>query len=336
MNILSNRVRLTSAALAATMAATVVPNAVAAPAEPASPGNAASAQYCESFTGSFDWGIRESFRKYITGKIARGKVEFTTSATGTNPADNGFAFQFAPGAVTAQDDDTGTIAFQGDVTFTGHEGLLNSHIHNVRLVIDGTKVDIVADFEAAEAKEFHAGAETIQHNVVDGVIGQVTLAKPFSFTAKEANVLTGTPVVNDTNNQLFNGVYNLGDPLDPIGGSLTCVKFKEPKEEPGEGQPTKPAEPSSPATTTTSNPEPKPTTPSTAATSAPTTSSKPQTSVPTTAPNAEPKPEFRTFRDFLRDFQGNPIGAILSLLSIGGLIAILTGIGGSLLNMFKR
>ncbi|MDO4686256.1 MAG: hypothetical protein Q4A92_06870, partial [Corynebacterium sp.] len=58
--------------------------------------------------------------------------------------------------------------------------------------------------------------------------------------------------------------------------------------------------------------------------------------VPTTAPTVE-KPNFpTTFRDFLKNFAGNPITAILGLVSIGGLIAILTGIGGNLLNLFKR
>ena len=58
-------------------------------------------------------------------------------------------------------------------------------------------------------------------------------------------------------------------------------------------------------------------------------------SVPSTAPTVKDKPGYPDLRSFLRDFRGNPVRALVTLLPLGGIIALFTGIGGGLLNHFK-
>lgn len=106
MNSISKRVRLTGAALAATLATSLVP-VVAAADENQEP---ATKQFCEAYEGTFDWGLRTTFRKYVLNpRIANGAINYTTGATGNDPKVDNFAFKFTPGAVNAEDGDTGVI-----------------------------------------------------------------------------------------------------------------------------------------------------------------------------------------------------------------------------------
>lgn len=351
MNSISKRVRLTGAALAATLATSLVP-AVAAADENQEP---ATKQFCEAYEGTFDWGLRTTFRQYILNpRIANGAINHTTGATGNDPKAKNFAFKFTPGAVTAEDADTGVIALQGDIHFTGHHGTLDTKVYNVRLAVDGKNLKVLGDYDANEVEHFAPGAQANRVTRKDQLLAEVELAKPFDFTEKGAIAFSGVPDVTVENNMLFNNAYNEDDPaevLDPLGGSITCKQFPAPPAPPTtSAQPSTSAEPSTSAQPTTSAQPSTSVQPSTSAQPStsvqPTTSEqsstsqKPttsgQTSVPTTAPTAQPQPEFRTLRDFLREFRGNPIKAILSVLSIGGFIAILTGIGGNLFSLFKR
>ncbi|MBO1900638.1 HtaA domain-containing protein [Leucobacter weissii] len=90
--------------------------ATAPPAEPGSP----------TTVGSFDWGVRESFRAYVKGPIANGKITVTKPATET-----GAGYRFPQTKNTWDSASrTGSVSYAGKVNFWGHSGALDLDLAN--------------------------------------------------------------------------------------------------------------------------------------------------------------------------------------------------------------
>lgn len=117
-------------AVVAALAMTGGALAVSSPAAIAAPSDAVEA------TGSLDWGIKESFRNYIGGNIAKGTSEVSGGASVN--ADGTFHFPVATVDPAAQ-----TVSFGGVVSFSGHNGLLAVNISDIR--VDLARGFIVAD-----------------------------------------------------------------------------------------------------------------------------------------------------------------------------------------------
>ncbi|WP_353987410.1 HtaA domain-containing protein [Ruicaihuangia caeni] len=70
--------------------------------------------------GSLSWGIKASFRDYVTS-IARGAI----STSGVRTAGSSFVFAQSAGGTFDRAAATGTAAYSGTVRFTGHDGVLD-------------------------------------------------------------------------------------------------------------------------------------------------------------------------------------------------------------------
>ncbi|MBZ6132029.1 HtaA domain-containing protein [Streptomyces olivaceus] len=113
---------------------------------PSAPAEAAPAQG-EIADGTLGWGVKESFRSYVVGPIAKGAI--TVSGGATQAAGNGaFTFKDATGTY---DTDAGklTAAFQGAVNFKGHESGgtygLDLTLTNLKATLDGGTGKLSAD-----------------------------------------------------------------------------------------------------------------------------------------------------------------------------------------------
>ncbi|MEU6860559.1 HtaA domain-containing protein [Glycomyces sp. NPDC046736] len=85
--------------------------------------------------GSADWGVKQSFRDYVTGPIAHGEITVLDPAT--ENADGTYHFPDATGTFTAE---TCALdaAFAGGVNFYGHEGQLDLDVADLRVAsVDG-------------------------------------------------------------------------------------------------------------------------------------------------------------------------------------------------------
>ncbi|MGY0486862.1 HtaA domain-containing protein [Streptomyces sp. WG-D5] len=182
--------------------------------------------------GTLDWGIKESFRKYVTG-IAAGKIEATDGAT--QAAENG-AFTFGGGTGTYDTATHGTdTAFKGAVRFASTAHGFDIKVADVKVVTSGTTGHIDADVTLNGTTQNDIEFATLDLSAVkpgQGAGGAMTFKDiPATLTADGAAA--------------FNGMYKEGTALDPATLTVTAA-------------PSSP-EPSAPPTTS-----PKPTDPATA------------------------------------------------------------------------
>ena len=198
------------------------PTAPAAPALPNNSTNTAKGHVVES--GSMQWGIRDSFLRYLS-TLARGSIQVSgmekTNAGGLNWTKASGAFDPAT--------QTGQISFAGEVHITGHHGQLDSTFSNTRLVAVNGKGYLVVDAEALNLKGEH-------NTFKDLIMAEVDL----SGASYENNVFklsnAAVTVTVAGSNALFAGQYSDADkramaPLNlsvKLGEQLTDLNVSQP------------------------------------------------------------------------------------------------------------
>lgn len=90
------------------------------------------------------WGVRESFRSYITSSIANGGW---ASDNGAVFSDGEFVFDGEDGVVSVVDGAVAdaALSFAGSVNFTGHDGVLDMTVANPEIRVSGDEGTLVAD-----------------------------------------------------------------------------------------------------------------------------------------------------------------------------------------------
>lgn len=150
-----------------------------------------------------DWGVRRTFREYVTGSIAKGEWKLSEGAQ-----DGGALFRFPKGEGT-YDEKKGTLTadFAGTLRFTGEHGL-DLALSKVAVQVKDGKGTLLADVESkgdegvslkkAPLVTFAAAAEDLKP--ADGLVA-LTEA-PSKLTADGAKA--------------FGGMYEAGSAMDPL------------------------------------------------------------------------------------------------------------------------
>ncbi|MCT2586766.1 HtaA domain-containing protein [Actinophytocola gossypii] len=181
-------------------------------------GTAAGAQAAPATVtgGTLDWGVKESFRDYITGPIAHGSI--TPAGGATSNADGTIRFPSATGTADS-DADTAELAFGGTVTFSGHDSgsgpLLFMTVSDIRVQLGADGGTLVAD---VVSKSLSSG-ENVTYDDVE-------------FADLAAADLTGTDTVTGTGiaatltepgAPAFADFYAPGTALDPVSFAVTTA-----------------------------------------------------------------------------------------------------------------
>lgn len=146
-------------------------------------------------SGSLAWGVRSSFRAYVTGSIAKGSVEET-----------GFR---ATGGVADPASRTATIAFTGRTHFTGHGGILNLTISNPTVHITSpTSGYLTATMSSTDTsgKAVNPGTVRIANLTFSGV----------SITEGKVSASTSAVTLTEAGASAFAGFYKAGEALDNL------------------------------------------------------------------------------------------------------------------------
>ncbi|GGQ77966.1 HtaA domain-containing protein [Kitasatospora griseola] len=186
-------------------APTPTPSATPSTAPSTDPSVAAPAAFTN---GALDWGVRRTFRDYVTGSIAQGSWQPTDGA-----ADGGAFFRWTPGRGT-WDAATGTLeaSFTGAVHFTGlRQGDvlgLDLTFANPRLSVTGGQGRLLAD---------------VNGRTPDGSTRTSTATELATFPANalrtENGLLTATDLpltLTGSGAQAFGSLYPAGTELDPL------------------------------------------------------------------------------------------------------------------------
>ena len=214
---------------------------------------------------SVDWGVKSSFRRYITGPVAGGSQELTSA---TSNADGSYHFTAAEGTVEA--DGSYHVKFTGSsVKYTGHHGVLEVTISDLELVIKDGQGSLYANISERPYNGNTTPNPPVQHDhTLIGTFdasslknegGQLTLAASDATKVKLSAEATS----------VFAGFYQAGQELDALAFSAKLVTKQAPT-------PEKPADPT-PEPTQPAQPAPEPT--------------QPEQPAPKTSKPADPAPE---------------------------------------------
>lgn len=153
------------------------------------------------------WGLKSSFRSYISGGIANG----SWTLSGVTYADGRFGWSNGSGSYNTEDE-KGIARFPGSVSFTGHGGVLSLVLSNIALRVTGPdSATIVADVHSTDmggAASDHTGIAFASVALNGGASGSRVTATdaPATLTAAGASA--------------FAGFYEAGTALDPVSFSL--------------------------------------------------------------------------------------------------------------------
>ncbi|MGW5210102.1 HtaA domain-containing protein [Streptomyces sp. NPDC004051] len=161
--------------------------------------------------GILGWGVKESFRTYVVGPVAKGKV---TASGGASQASGNGAFTFTDASGT-YDTDAGILkaAFKGAVNFKGHE-------ENGAYGLDLTLTDLKATLDGGSGT-LSADVTKLGERSQDVVLADLK-AKTSGLTTKN-DVITLNDVaatLTEAGAKAFGDFYTAGTALDPVDLSV--------------------------------------------------------------------------------------------------------------------
>jgi hypothetical protein len=157
--------------------------------------------------GDLSWGVKESFRAYISGTIANGSWEVADGATYETPL---FGWSDPTGEIDAETGE-GLVSFAGSIHFTGHDGVLDMTLANpsIELKGDGT-ARLLLDTKSNDAQgELKLDEQQASIAKIEGVGAVDPASGEYSFTDAAA-ILTSDGAT------AFGDFYASGDEVDPV------------------------------------------------------------------------------------------------------------------------
>lgn len=172
---------------------------------PAAP--AAASTDCSVTAGDLSWGFKESFRSYISGTIANGEWTVADGASYETPL---FGFT---GATGSYDSGVGEISFAGSITFTGHDGILNTTVANPAIRFD--------DADTAYLLLDVSGTTQQGEAVAEQAVKFARLDLPTATVEGSTVTFTDAPAELTADGAAAFGTYEATEPFDPVTVSFT-------------------------------------------------------------------------------------------------------------------
>ncbi len=144
-------------------------------------------------SSTLSWGVKSSFRSYITGGIAKGSVS------------GGWGY----GSGSFNSAGIGTVSFPGSMHFSGHDGILNLTISNVRVKSSGSSGTLVADVRSSDMEGNKSS------------YGSVSFAT-LNFSSVGANGGRASATLTAAGAKAFAGFYSAGASLDSLTVNISA------------------------------------------------------------------------------------------------------------------
>ncbi|WP_030679513.1 HtaA domain-containing protein [Streptomyces rimosus] len=184
--------------------------AAAGPSPTPTPSESGEHESADASHGTFtnaavDWGVRRTFREYVTGGIAKGSWRLTDGAQ-----DGGALFRFPRGKGT-YDAEKGSLdaEFAGTLRFTGKD--LDLTLSAVSVVVKDGRGTLAADVTSGGTRTEHTPLATFEAERLTPDKGLITLTEaPAKLTADGAKA--------------FGGMYSAGTGMDPVSLAVAVDK----------------------------------------------------------------------------------------------------------------
>ncbi|WP_155055080.1 HtaA domain-containing protein [Streptomyces blattellae] len=176
---------------------------------PGSPGATKSAEPADGalVDGAVDWGVRRTFREYVTGDIAKGRWTLSGGAE-----DGGALFRFPGGEGTFRDGEL-DAGFEGALHFTGERGL-DLKLSGVRATVADGKGTLYADVASDDYSAKKAPLVTFTARDLTAKDGLVAVTEaPAKLTAQGAKA--------------FDSMYRAGTEMDPVSLAVALTADAE-------------------------------------------------------------------------------------------------------------
>ncbi|MDR2321583.1 MAG: HtaA domain-containing protein [Microbacterium sp.] len=146
--------------------------------------------------GGLDWGLKQSFRSYVEGPIAKG-------------AFSGGSFSASSGALNTDSGARGRIVFSGAITATGHNGLLDVRLASPTIVLNGSgSAALYAQVTSTDTTGKPATSGTV--HFADLSFGSAEIS------GSSVSVQGARASLTSAGATAFAGFYEAGTALDPI------------------------------------------------------------------------------------------------------------------------
>ncbi|MGW9469435.1 HtaA domain-containing protein [Cellulosimicrobium funkei] len=157
--------------------------------------------------GSLTWGVKESFRSYIVGPVAKGGA---TATSGASVVDGVFRFGQADGGTWTASSGRGTARYAGTVRFTGHAGALDLTLSNPVVEITGPGTGRLL----ADARSTGLDGSTFDRTGV--AVATLALGAPTTSADGAVTFRDAAATLTADGSLAFVGFYPAGTALDPV------------------------------------------------------------------------------------------------------------------------
>jgi hypothetical protein len=180
------------------------------------------------------WGVKESFRKYMSNLPVHKDGKTVVSGGAKQPTKNG-VLQFPKGTGVIDQDGKGTISFRGKVHFTGHAGEMDLTMSNLKVkFLSGTTAQLIMDAKVPASETMDTAAfdkkDVVFANLTfpaeNYTVANVPLAGK-SAAAQKALVLNAAKAtLTEDGNKAMGGFYEAGESMDEvsINAKVTATK----------------------------------------------------------------------------------------------------------------
>lgn len=178
---------------------------------------ASPAPACVATDGGFDWGFKESFRAYLSGSIANGEWATEGDIGYETPVFTSDALVGEVALLPEAGGFGGELAVDGAMRFTGHGGILDTTISNLRFELgDAQRLELVVDLRGT-TQEF------VEVDTADVLFATGDLAAAQWSAEGDGLLIAGIPMTLTEQGAETFGTYPAGEALDPLDVRLTTT-----------------------------------------------------------------------------------------------------------------
>lgn len=172
---------------------------------PVTAGSGSVEQTCEVTEWQVSWGVKESFRAYLSGALAMGEWTTEGDVSYSTPV---FSFAGDRGNVSA-DGSWGEMTSEGSIRFFGHDGLLDQTLAQPTLRIDHSRLFVVFDVSGDTQEGLPIDQDDVEFVLVD------TSQAVIDENTGTWSISQAPTVLTEEGAAAF-GTYPAGESFDPI------------------------------------------------------------------------------------------------------------------------